>query len=305
MKRKAFTLVELLVVISVIALLVAIFAPTVTSARGLARAHKCRANLKQLSTAFTGRKAQPAYQQDAANPLYPNADAWASIPNDFFPYPEFYVCPEDEGLVQAGSTGTDVGLQFRNGGRPEIAATIVGGGPQGPYVYWRTGSDTSGPYTEFCLEDNINDKQNPWLENPSDGIFRVYPGPPVKLYVVVCACGEDNQLWYKGKSLWPDNPTMRKHTSPPANTVILQSMTSNYGINTQAEKSSLGSGTIVLLDSKEQKVDPASSGIQTLLQDEKTARHQGRINILTAGGSVLTVGPTEIHPDLRPDLWWP
>ena len=53
-KRKAFTLVELLVVISVIALLMAILMPALAAARSQARSLVCKSNIRQLSIASIG-----------------------------------------------------------------------------------------------------------------------------------------------------------------------------------------------------------------------------------------------------------
>jgi prepilin-type N-terminal cleavage/methylation domain-containing protein/prepilin-type processing-associated H-X9-DG protein len=52
-KRKAMSLVELLVVISIIGILVAMLLPAMQSARAAARAVSCKNNMRQLGLAFT------------------------------------------------------------------------------------------------------------------------------------------------------------------------------------------------------------------------------------------------------------
>jgi prepilin-type N-terminal cleavage/methylation domain-containing protein len=59
MKRRGFTLVELLVVIAVLACLFALLLPAVQAAREAARAASCRSNLHQLGVAildYEGRR---------------------------------------------------------------------------------------------------------------------------------------------------------------------------------------------------------------------------------------------------------
>ena len=50
-KSKAFTLIEVLVVISIISLLISILLPALSSARAAARDLKCKTQLRQIGTA--------------------------------------------------------------------------------------------------------------------------------------------------------------------------------------------------------------------------------------------------------------
>lgn len=47
--RRAFTIVELLVVVAVIAILIAVLLPGLRSASGIARSTACTSNLRQIS----------------------------------------------------------------------------------------------------------------------------------------------------------------------------------------------------------------------------------------------------------------
>jgi len=52
MTRRAFSLIELMVVVAIIALLIALLMPAVQSAREAARRSQCRNNLHQLGVAL-------------------------------------------------------------------------------------------------------------------------------------------------------------------------------------------------------------------------------------------------------------
>jgi prepilin-type N-terminal cleavage/methylation domain-containing protein/prepilin-type processing-associated H-X9-DG protein len=69
--RKAFTLLELLVVIAVITLLLGILMPALSTAKSQAKAAVCQSNLRQLTLANTGYATEnEAYYVPAASDLY-------------------------------------------------------------------------------------------------------------------------------------------------------------------------------------------------------------------------------------------
>lgn len=91
--HKAFTLLELLVVISIIAMLVGILLPVLSSARAAARDRQCSAQLKQLATATI------SYLADYKETFY-----WrgASIDNEGM---DWYVWGGKESVLYTGQNG--------------------------------------------------------------------------------------------------------------------------------------------------------------------------------------------------------
>jgi len=81
-KRRAFTLVEILVVIAIIGVLVALLLPAVQAAREASRAASCKNNLKQIGLALhtyhdTQRRLPPGWAA-SPGPEDPNGWGWAS-----------------------------------------------------------------------------------------------------------------------------------------------------------------------------------------------------------------------------------
>jgi prepilin-type N-terminal cleavage/methylation domain-containing protein/prepilin-type processing-associated H-X9-DG protein len=109
-RRRAFTLVELLVVVGIIAVLIALLMPTLNRARESARRIQCLSNLRQLGTAVM------MYTQEFKG-RFPGAWDWHPRPTGpggtfegpLLKYhnnggvPVLYTCPSDDPLSHRGS----------------------------------------------------------------------------------------------------------------------------------------------------------------------------------------------------------
>jgi prepilin-type N-terminal cleavage/methylation domain-containing protein/prepilin-type processing-associated H-X9-DG protein len=82
--KKAFTLVELLIVLAIISMLIALLFPAVVASRGAARKTQCLNNLYQM-----GR----AYQVHCVSHKYLKHDKWSQTLSPYLEYNEL-VCPE-------------------------------------------------------------------------------------------------------------------------------------------------------------------------------------------------------------------
>ncbi|MDR3706701.1 MAG: DUF1559 domain-containing protein [Capsulimonadaceae bacterium] len=95
MNHKAFTLIELLIVIAIIAILAAILFPVFATAREKARQSACLSNLKQIGLAYT----QYEQDYDETVPCGDNKDGYGSgWAGQIYPYvksTQVFLCPDD------------------------------------------------------------------------------------------------------------------------------------------------------------------------------------------------------------------
>src|SRR3954462_12352912 len=115
-KRNAFTLVELLVVIGIIAILIGILLPTLSRARESAHRTACASNLRQLTIAMR-------YYADAHRDRLPNANdaggdgnvdlglVLVTLANDYVKKPELFHCPSDQTPMPSSIYSSDYDVE--------------------------------------------------------------------------------------------------------------------------------------------------------------------------------------------------
>ncbi len=105
--RRAFTLIEILVVLAIIGILAAILFPVFRSARESARGASCASNLKQLGLAFQ------MYSNDAGGRMPPDRvdtlgkpgkNLWLNLLQPYVKNSAVFSCPDDE-RIETPSTG--------------------------------------------------------------------------------------------------------------------------------------------------------------------------------------------------------
>ncbi len=311
MKRSGFTLVELLVAVSIIAMLVAMLIPSLGRAKDLSRATVCKSNLHTLHGAFTAA-AQAGAAQKAP---YPTKVRWPMDTYDAVPEQRVFRCPED---TEGGKPANSIpGLMY-------VLSASGYGDVRVPFedclsCATRTGSDNDGPYVDYVFEESPG-VQVQWCPNgrreypncnhhdDKDGVFRFRTLSDGRVTMTLLNFHDNTAtvITLYGQRLWPENPSESLHNYVGKTTTLMFAM-SSYGINSAVGGlHSVKSNTVVLVDYDEQAVDMEFPDLVARhLALPKVARHLGRVNTLFADGSVVSLGPTQLNPRIHPDLWSP
>jgi len=281
--RTAFTLVELLVVVGIVALLVAILAPQLQHARGTARRAVCANNLHQIHQGFvSARTKDPTHTRQ-----FPGPKDWPYIPMNVLAASEVYRCPEKPETI------SDLNEYY-------LYSHYVGVEIPFEVGDWCRIVRETDEYVEYGFEDGVY----PDLYTGTIDIFiQVTKRAPrvgthtSESYEGCTAEGGKLSLCRRGEIIWDDFSKV-----PKGSTFEMGEGITNYGINAAVGRYRVAPETLVLLDYND-LVANNGEDVAEGLQD--SARHKGRLNTLSAGGSVHTYGPSEIDPNLDDGLWTP
>ncbi|HDZ22399.1 hypothetical protein LCGC14_0303670 [marine sediment metagenome] len=312
MKRKGFSLTELLIVIAIIGLLVSIVVPATARYAAVARRVVCASNLSHLMKLIVATQSSRRQSGLAqfAEPLFAKKEFWpgqlaAEIMHGKHESNPLFLCPDG---ISAFGNGAPP-LLYRSGIDPNkfipFDATEF-------LCASRRGVSASGEsYTEYVIEENPG-VQSKWDHSPccgqpswstNDGIWRIYDRAEDGMRTVELIyyeCYWPNELWVNGEFHW-------KNLASHVNEVLkFRDVITNYGYNVMAsEAPTVSPDTIVLMDFNYLYVDAQAEDITLDLNDLDTARHLGKINVLYASGAVKAIGPASIYPELNPGPWTP
>ena len=138
--RRAFTLVELLVVIGIIAVLVSILIPVISRARRQAKNVQCLANVRSLGAAFmsylTTNRHAPVYLDPFTFP----SGTWQANLGGIYATTKVQLCPETTTNNNPAATALTYGTATTTYGDPQNAGTVGSYGLNG-FLYFPNDPD--------------------------------------------------------------------------------------------------------------------------------------------------------------------
>ena len=292
MKQSAFTLIELLIVVVVIALLAILMIPTMGSAPRMARQVQCASNLGQIGAAFSVAQSMVSRQ---GKPMYPTVYEWPMVPQTAVENGAIFLCPEDSTPVEEKDSGS----------RLEDYALFLREENGGMYINFQTNDARPyrlvfdrGDYWEFWFEDGrLKD-----IDHGVDFVFHVTKTEPhVAVFQDVSHNTPRITSVVLQKKVLPGWENLSTNAKGDDLVMGGSGLPCDYGLNSSvARRDSVAPDTIIVLDYDTSIANRGEDMGETI---EAAARHMGKSNVLYGDGSITSRGPIELDPLVNPDPW--
>jgi len=294
-RLSAFTLVELLVVVTVLGILMALLLPAIASSRETARSTQCKSNLREIGKAYAAY-----HSRHTSERLHP--PSWTtSLVSDVQQQKSVYVCPSTEKAEIPNPLETSIGyveLTRHPGGTKVISCK------PGPHCKVIDGQFGTGSY-ELLFE--WNDRGGDWndhvlgFEVRGDGLMRV-------------TCLENDRGrnrpgagWFSSKIYSPEGELVlevgRRDAPGGTGEYPVRGALADYGINNKADALAEGEGgKILMVEYAKLVAHVVGPDAADVWKDAVQPRHYDRLNVLYADGSVRSRSARDIDPE-RPDIY--
>jgi prepilin-type N-terminal cleavage/methylation domain-containing protein len=321
----AFTLVELMVVISILVLLIAILSPSFRAMKAAARTTVCATRLHGISTAYSTRKAAERINSYGAM----TASSWPGVLLSYLGQSkEAMICPEDDARPTGGSEVDlsaysiyDKSTKFYmalseapltaklNQSQYDIFNPLEATKNRVPPAYM---DDGTGVWW-FCFEDLRTDEAG--TAGGGDRDF-----DDIQILCRDLGFGRIELNFKKGGSshgfaFCDENRQIVPGYDPLTGTSLKYEIAAkvaslSYGMNSRVDKMPPGGKTILAMDYELSVVNTGGSSPTSTIDDWTQpphykapsltfARHNGRVNVLWSGNEVTLENPSDINPGIE------
>ncbi len=291
-RRGGFTLVELLVVITIIGLLMSLLMPAVQQIRQVAYQTQCMSRLRQIGIGarnFLAQKRQlavPGIWPGQLRPYVENAGA-------------IYACPLDDFDEQNQLSEVNAFLYVRDQGFSEYGGRhAIPLSPGSPRV--RHSQAVQAPPGGLALE----------FEDAGDGDYndlRITATPQPDGTVLVRAVSKDAGYTFDMIGLDGELLEGGRNFQPPAEVIAPAGRTS-YGMNARGNLMSTDSARVYLVEYHRLMADVVGLSPYDYWPDEVAPRHVGVLNVCFFDGHIEKRTPDAIDPrvvEIHETLWRP